>query len=86
MSDIRAYPSDVAFTPAVKAIQTRKGSRDTYARVEQNGGDLAFRLERHGEPAVPECRGGNAGSGGQDGLDLGQGGGLLRQPGGDPDR
>ena len=32
------YPSDVAFTPAVKAVQTRKGSRDAYARVEQNGG------------------------------------------------
>jgi len=30
--------SDVAFTPAVKAIQARKGSRQTYARVEQNGG------------------------------------------------
>jgi uncharacterized protein len=37
MSDI-TYPSDVAFTPAVKAIQTRKGSRDAYAHVEQNGG------------------------------------------------
>src|SRR5260370_40964619 len=30
--------SDVAFTPAVKAVQTLKGSRDAYARVEQNGG------------------------------------------------
>jgi uncharacterized protein len=30
--------SDVAFTPAVKAIQTRKGSREGYAQVEQNGG------------------------------------------------
>ena len=38
MSDIHAYSSDVAFTPAVKAVQTRKGSRDAYARVEQNGG------------------------------------------------
>jgi predicted pyridoxine 5'-phosphate oxidase superfamily flavin-nucleotide-binding protein len=28
----------VAFSPAVKAIQVRKGSRDAYARVEQNGG------------------------------------------------
>jgi predicted pyridoxine 5'-phosphate oxidase superfamily flavin-nucleotide-binding protein len=28
------FTSDVAFTPAVKAIQTRKGSRDAYARVE----------------------------------------------------
>ncbi|MCG6207830.1 pyridoxamine 5'-phosphate oxidase family protein [Rhodopseudomonas sp. HC1] len=30
--------SDIAFTPAVKAIQARKGSRDTYARVERHGG------------------------------------------------
>ncbi len=34
----QTFSSDVAFTPAVKAVQTRKGSRDTYARVEQNGG------------------------------------------------
>jgi hypothetical protein len=32
------YSSDVAFTPAVKAIQTRKGSREGYAEVERNGG------------------------------------------------
>jgi len=38
MSDIHSHSSDVAFTPAVKAIQARKGSRDAYARVEQNGG------------------------------------------------
>jgi predicted pyridoxine 5'-phosphate oxidase superfamily flavin-nucleotide-binding protein len=38
MSDTHIYSSDVAFTPAVKAIQARKGSRDAYARVEQNGG------------------------------------------------
>jgi predicted pyridoxine 5'-phosphate oxidase superfamily flavin-nucleotide-binding protein len=38
MSDIHAYSSDVAFTPAVKEIQTRKGSRHAYAHVEQNGG------------------------------------------------
>ena len=30
--------SDVAFTPAVKAIQARKGSRRSYAHVEENGG------------------------------------------------
>ena len=30
-------PSDVAFTPAVKAIQARKGSRHAYGRMEQNG-------------------------------------------------
>jgi uncharacterized protein len=38
MSDIHTYSSDVAFTPAVKAIQTRKGSREAYAHVEQRGG------------------------------------------------
>jgi predicted pyridoxine 5'-phosphate oxidase superfamily flavin-nucleotide-binding protein len=38
MSDTHTTSSDVAFTPAVKAIQARKGSRDAYARVEQNGG------------------------------------------------
>jgi predicted pyridoxine 5'-phosphate oxidase superfamily flavin-nucleotide-binding protein len=38
MSDTHTHSSDVAFTPAVKAIQARKGSRDGYARVEQNGG------------------------------------------------
>ena len=38
MSDTHSYSSDVAFTPAVKEIQTRKGSRHAYAHVEQNGG------------------------------------------------
>ena len=38
MSDVHTYSSDVAFTPAVKAIQTRKGSREAYAHVEQRGG------------------------------------------------
>ena len=43
MSDVHTYPSqayssDVAFTPAVKAMQARKGSRDAYAQVEQRGG------------------------------------------------
>lgn len=32
------YPSDIAFTPAVKAIQKQKGSRDAYAKVEQGRG------------------------------------------------
>jgi predicted pyridoxine 5'-phosphate oxidase superfamily flavin-nucleotide-binding protein len=43
-----AYVSDVAFSPAVKAVQTRKGSRGGYAHMEQSGswethitGDLA---------------------------------------------
>src|SRR3569833_583888 len=38
MSDVHTYSSDVAFTPAVKAIQTRKGSREGYANVEARGG------------------------------------------------
>jgi len=31
-------PSDIAFTPAVKAIQADKGSRPTYARMERGRG------------------------------------------------
>lgn len=31
-------PSDIAFTPAVKAIQSQKGSRKSYARMEQGDG------------------------------------------------
>jgi hypothetical protein len=38
MSDTHSYSSDVAFTPSVKAIQAKKGSREGYAEVEQNGG------------------------------------------------
>jgi predicted pyridoxine 5'-phosphate oxidase superfamily flavin-nucleotide-binding protein len=37
MSTARAYSSDVAFTPAVKAVQTRKGSRPSYGRMEEKG-------------------------------------------------
>ena len=29
--------TDIAFSPAVKAVQERRGSRTTYARLEQNG-------------------------------------------------
>jgi hypothetical protein len=31
------YSSDVAFTPSVKAVQARKGSRDAYRRMEEKG-------------------------------------------------
>jgi uncharacterized protein len=31
------YSSDLAFTPAVKAVQSRKGSRRAYARMEEGG-------------------------------------------------
>ena len=42
MTTAHTYSSDVAFTPAVKAIQTRKGSRGGYAHMEDGGG---FRTE-----------------------------------------
>jgi predicted pyridoxine 5'-phosphate oxidase superfamily flavin-nucleotide-binding protein len=38
MSETHSFSSDIAFTPTVKAIQTRKGSRRGYAQVEANGG------------------------------------------------
>ena len=34
----REFFSDIAFTPAVKAVQEKKGSRRGYARMEQKGG------------------------------------------------
>ncbi|MER9444695.1 pyridoxamine 5'-phosphate oxidase family protein [Mesorhizobium sp. M0340] len=34
---MNAHTSDVAFTPTVKAIQARKGSRQAYVRVEERG-------------------------------------------------
>lgn len=37
MTDTLTYASDVAFSPAVKTIQTRKGSRKAYAHAEQEG-------------------------------------------------
>jgi predicted pyridoxine 5'-phosphate oxidase superfamily flavin-nucleotide-binding protein len=37
MSDTQTYASDVAFSPAVKQIQARKGSREHYAHQEQRG-------------------------------------------------
>lgn len=35
---MKTPPSDVAFTPTVKAVQARLGSRKGYARMEQQGG------------------------------------------------
>lgn len=37
MAASHIYASDVAFTPTVKAIQARKGSRQAYARSEERG-------------------------------------------------
>jgi predicted pyridoxine 5'-phosphate oxidase superfamily flavin-nucleotide-binding protein len=34
---MREFPSDIAFTPAVKAAQTAKGSRAGHARAERRG-------------------------------------------------
>jgi predicted pyridoxine 5'-phosphate oxidase superfamily flavin-nucleotide-binding protein len=38
MSDAHTFSSDVAFTPSVKSIQARKGSREAYAKAEARGG------------------------------------------------
>jgi uncharacterized protein len=37
VDNTRCYSSDVAFTPTVKALQTRKGSRRAYGRLEERG-------------------------------------------------
>ena len=42
MTTTHTYSSDIAFTPTVKAIQARKGSRGGYAHMEDGGG---FRTE-----------------------------------------
>lgn len=38
MTETRTFASDVAFTPAVKEIQSRKGSRRAYANMEEGDG------------------------------------------------
>jgi predicted pyridoxine 5'-phosphate oxidase superfamily flavin-nucleotide-binding protein len=38
MADTSVFSTDIAFTPAVKAIQARKGSRELCARIEERGG------------------------------------------------
>ncbi len=37
MDTAHTYSSDVAFTPSVKAVQARKGSRSAYQRMEEKG-------------------------------------------------
>ena len=34
----KAFPSDIAFSPAVKSVQARLGSRNSYARMERASG------------------------------------------------
>lgn len=36
--DTPAFSSDVAFSPSVKAVQARKGSRDQFEQMEKDGG------------------------------------------------
>jgi predicted pyridoxine 5'-phosphate oxidase superfamily flavin-nucleotide-binding protein len=38
MDEKHNFASDIAFTPSVKAVQSRKGSRGAYARMESTGG------------------------------------------------
>ena len=37
METTSVYSSDVAFTPSVEAVQTRKGSRHAHTRIEERG-------------------------------------------------
>ena len=37
MASQAVYPSDIAFSESVKAVQTRKGSRRAYQRMEEGG-------------------------------------------------
>lgn len=37
MKTAHAYSCDIAFTPSVKAVQARKGSRHAYRRMEERG-------------------------------------------------
>ena len=38
MTSAPTHASDIAFTPSVKAVQTRKGSRGGYQRMDERGG------------------------------------------------
>ena len=60
MADIRSYTSDLAFTPSVKALQTRRGSRDAYARMEMNGSWETRTANTEGQPYI-QHRGGPPG-------------------------
>jgi uncharacterized protein len=37
MDAVHAFSSEVAFTPSIKAVQARKGSREAYRRMEERG-------------------------------------------------
>ena len=53
MPSMTSYASDVAFTEGVKAIQARKGSRASYAKMEEGGG---WRTEITGDLAADIVR------------------------------
>ena len=53
MSDMHTYSSDVAFTPAVKAIQTRKGSRDGLCPASSRTAAGAPRSTKTSRPSWP---------------------------------
>ena len=49
-----AYPSDIVFTPTVKALQQARGSRHAYARMEQGRGwQTGISDDVRGLPAAP---------------------------------
>ncbi len=59
-----AYASDIAFTPSVKAIQARKGSRRSYAHMEEGRSwqttippDLAAFIEAQTSVFLPTASG-----------------------------
>ena len=52
MPPIRLHPSDIAFTPTVKSIQARKGSRAMFARMEETGGWKTTMSPRWRSPAL----------------------------------
>ena len=55
------YSSDVAFTPTVKSVQARNGSRRAYARMEEAGAwetpitAWAFAAVAPGSPLLAYC-------------------------------
>ena len=56
MTDQHAFASDVAFTPAVKSIQARKGSREAYALAEEApAGELVARWSTEAREALEEA-------------------------------
>ena len=49
-------PTEVAFTPSVKAVQPRRGSRAAYARMEEKGGFATADRSTASQPSSPSMR------------------------------